>query len=215
MYNTYSIETNLTNKLSGENGIKVLHAVLTNTFEKCINLWKKGDQYPSFKICKIMDNKIIISTDREMNALSFNFTHGHNLNTTVFIKKIDNIPPYNFKNNQKVIAFGRLSMYKNYQNENKRKKIALVRNCYKNKLLDENNFTSIIKEKTGIDPIDIAVEPVYIDKDAVPNNKRINSAFDISIIGIVTDQNITNSLNYTSVGQDTGYGFGSLDIRDL
>lgn len=213
MYNTYSININSDTKLSGKNGIKTLHAVLTNTFERCIDEWKKGNSYPQFKICKVLDNKIIVSTNRKMNTLLFTFTYNYGLTTTIYVEKINNLLSYNFQKNQRVIAFGRLSMYKNYKDKNKRQKIALVRNCYKNKILDEEYFTSIIEKKTGIDPTDIVVDPVYIDKSTIPNNKRINSAFDISIIGTVENENIVNSLAYRSVGQDTGYGFGSLDVR--
>lgn len=215
MHYTYKISIESENGFLGKLGIKVLHSVLSNTFEQCLVNWKKGQQYPAFKIFHVSKNNIYMSISRELSAKCFSFVHGTGYSTKVCVEQEVIGQEYNFNTNDRVMSFGKLSMYKNQKMGGKRKKTALVRSSYTNMFLNKDEFYSIIKERTGINPVDIVVEPIYINKNLVPNGKEINSAFYISIIGTVEDYNITNLLSCTSIGQDVGYGFGALDVRKL
>lgn len=216
MSNLYHINTKSKDGFCGSNGLKTTHAVISHMFEQCLLSWKKGQGYPDFKICGVSNATMLITTPAALLEKEFSIVYNNENSTTrVVIRRIDEGEIYNFSLNDKVVAYGTLSMYKNIVMNGKRSKRSFVRSEYSKLILDKEEFYKTIEQRTGISPTEISVEPLYVDKDAVPGNKTINSAFNISIIGHVNDASKTNTLAYRSIGQDIGYGFGALHVGKL
>jgi hypothetical protein len=211
--NAYHVNVESNYSFDGSHAFKLIHSTLTYLFENCLTKWKKGDQYPEFKLLKIMKKSFIISTKSILICSNFSYSYGHNNINNVFVKRCQQIEKYDFNQNDLVCVEGLLSMYKHI---GKGKKKALVRKKYSPKFVEDiDQFKNLIQEKTGVFPDTLSLQPVYIDKNQISNNKQINSAFVINFTGKVVDPEKVLSLSYRSVGNDIGYGFGALQVKKL
>lgn len=206
---------------TGANQIKTMHAVLSHFFESCLDGWHKGDQYPNFKIVEICRNELYLTSDLSFNCNAFNYVFsgkdGAIIKNVVEPEFLAEQTSNLFSKDDTVRVDGAMSLLKNVKGANgKRSKISYVRSEYERtgfvKNIDE--FCGKLEQLTGIDinKASLKVSPIYVDRTIVSNKKQINSAFGISFVGRVNNQHKSNSLLYTSVGNDRGYGFGALNI---
>lgn len=215
-YNIYKVTSKV--PVSGKSSLKTLHAVLSHLFEQTIEGWEKGKAYPNFKIIESAPNIILVATDKRLFEKEFSYAFGDKVNTVVVsLLKTVGIESC-FSASDRVLVRGSLSMFERKRNQNgKNCKRVWVWSNYDGLIRDKGSFLKKLEEMTGIvpDPNEVFVEPFYIHKSMTPNNKIIDSAFDISFLGTIKEPEKVLRLEFSSVGQNKSYGFGGLSVKKV
>lgn len=125
-----------------------------------------------------------------------------------------------YKNGDNIEVFSTISYAINKKNESGKKRNICPIDLYGNFIVGTKQHTfQYLEEKMGIkileNFLDKNIRFKYIPIENRFKKIKFYNVFSLIIPGIVTDENIFNTLQYSSIGQKRNYGFGNVFIRDF